>query len=109
MRFLPGIPAPPDRTDGMKDELRRQLIALGGPHLARWAATQRPAFRQKLRPRCPMDCAINPATARQRAIGGIHDGIDLELGDVGFQQAHDLPQNKNRGAVCTPVLGNPSD
>jgi len=37
---------------------------------------------KKARPCCPMDGSIHPAPAPQAGIGSVHDGINVDLGDV---------------------------
>jgi hypothetical protein len=33
-----------------------------------------------------MDRAIDPATAEERGVGGVDDGVDVECGDVGLEE-----------------------
>src|SRR5262245_61077408 len=69
----------------MDDVPGLQTIAAGNLGLARGAASERAALREQLRPRRTMDRPVDSATAEQRRIGGVDDGVDVEGGDVGFK------------------------
>jgi hypothetical protein len=68
--------AVPDRPDGMNDMSRRKPVAFGDLGIAGRAAAERAAFGEQLTPGGAMDCAIDPAAAQQRAIGGVDDGVN---------------------------------
>jgi hypothetical protein len=53
--------------------------------LARLAAAKQPAGRLQLGPCRPVDGAVDAAAAQKGAVGGIDDRIDIERGDVGFE------------------------
>jgi hypothetical protein len=55
---------------------RRQSISFGDFGAAGLAAMQGAAFGEKLRPGRAMDCAIDAATAEQRGIRGVDDGVN---------------------------------
>ena len=76
--------AVPDRSDRMNDMASRQAIARGQLRIAGLAAMQPAALGKQFRPGGAMDRPIDPtAAAKQRAIGGVDDGIDAQRGDVG--------------------------
>ena len=75
--------AAPDRTDSMDHTPCRQPIAPGDFGVAGFAATQRAAFCQQLRSRRAVDRAVDATAAKQRGVGGVDNGIDMQAGDVG--------------------------
>lgn len=77
----------PHRPDGMDHELGGQVVTACEPRLSGRAAAQRAAFPQQIRPRRAMDRAVHAATAEQRRVRGVDDGVDGELGDVGLEGA----------------------
>src|SRR4029079_11784969 len=72
-----------DHVPGLETITARDLGAAGV------AATQRTAFGQQFRPGRAVNGAINAAAAQQRAVGGIHNCIDIERGDVGNDDVED--------------------
>ena len=68
----------------MDDVPRGQAVALGDLGVAGLAAVQRAALFQKLRAGRAMDRAIDAAAAQQAFVGGVDDRIDVEPGDVAF-------------------------
>jgi hypothetical protein len=80
---LAAVAALPDRPHRVNHVARRQPIALGDLGLARLAAMEHAAFHDEVRPRGAVDRAIDAATAEQRRIRGVDDGVNAELGDVG--------------------------
>jgi hypothetical protein len=76
-------PAVPDRTDGMNHMSRRQPIGLGDFGVTGLAATEGATLGEKLRPGRAMDCTIDAATAEQRRVRGVDDGVNAERCDVG--------------------------
>jgi hypothetical protein len=68
--------AVPDRSDGMNDMPRRQLVARSDPGAAGLAAAKRAAFGEQLRSGGTMNRAIDAAAAEQRSIRGVDDGIN---------------------------------
>src|SRR5262249_10790166 len=46
------------------------------------AAVERPAFGEQFRSCGAMNCAIDPAAAQERRVGGVDDGVKRKLGDV---------------------------
>lgn len=79
------VPAVPDRADGVDDPFRGQIITLGDFRLAGFAAVERAALFQQLRPGGAMDGAVHAAAAQERSVGGVDDGIDVLLGDVALE------------------------
>ena len=72
----------PNWADRVNDEPCRQTIALRDSGVAGLTTSETAALRQQLRPGGPMDRSIDAATAEERSVGGIYDGIDLERSDV---------------------------
>jgi hypothetical protein len=73
----------PHRTDGMDHMPRRQTITLGDFRAAGLAAMERAAFGQQIRPGGAMDRAIDAATAEQRRVRGVDDGVNAQRRNVG--------------------------
>src|SRR5690606_32107484 len=63
-------------------------VAAGDLRIARLAAAERPAFLEKFRAGCAVDGAVDPAAAQKRAVGRVHDGVDLKLRDVAGNHLH---------------------
>ena len=63
--LFPGIPATPDRADGMNDMPGGQTVTAGQARLTRRAATKLSAFCEKLGPSSPVDRAVDPTAAEQ--------------------------------------------
>jgi hypothetical protein len=62
---------------------RRQPIAIGDFGVAGLAAMEGAAFGEQLRPCRAMDRAVDTASAKQRTIRGVDDGVNAQAGDVG--------------------------
>jgi hypothetical protein len=75
--------AMPNRSDRMDDMPRRKPVSSGDLGVAGFAATKRAAFGEQLRSGGTMDRAIDAASAKQRDIGGVDDGINAQAGNVG--------------------------
>jgi hypothetical protein len=75
--------AMPNRPNGMNHMPRRQPITFGDLGLASLAAMERTAFGKKLRPGGTMDGAIDAASAEQRGIGSVDDGVNAKCRDIG--------------------------
>jgi hypothetical protein len=75
--------AAPDRSDSVNDMPGLQPVPGGYFRRSGRAAAERSAFGQQFRPGRAMNGAIHTAAAQQALIGGIHDDIDVETGDVG--------------------------
>ena len=73
----------PDRTHGVNHETRRQVMAARDLRIAGGAAAERAAVREQAQPRRAMDGPVHAASAEERGVGGIDDGVDIQLGDVG--------------------------
>ena len=87
VREQPGLTvgaAAPNWADSMDDVAGCQAIAPGDPRLAGRAAAQRTAFGEKLGTGGAVDGAIDAAAAQQAFVGRVHYGIDVEAGDVAF-------------------------
>src|SRR5262245_66397988 len=90
------VAAAPHRADRVDDVARLEPVAAGDLGRADVAAAERLAFLFQLRARCTVDGAVDAAAAEQAAVGGIHDGRDVERGDVG--DAHLEPRRADLGA-----------
>ena len=75
--------AVPHRTDRVDDMERRQPIAARDLGVARGASAKPAAFGQQFRPGGTMDGTIDAASAQQRIVGRVDDGIDGERRDIG--------------------------
>ncbi len=74
--------AVPHRPDGVDDEACGQPVTAGQLRVTGVAAAECSALGQEIGPRGAVDGAVDSASAEQRPVGGIDDGVDLELGDV---------------------------
>jgi hypothetical protein len=75
--------AVPHGSDGMNDMPRRQAVAFGDFGAAGLAAIERAAFGQQFGSRRAMDRTIDAATAEQRRVGGVDDGVNAQRRDIG--------------------------
>ena len=95
------VAAVPDRSHRMDHMLGRQTISLGDLGLAGGAATKRAAFGKQCGTSGAVNRAIDAATAQQRRIRGVDDGVNAECRDVGnddFQPRRaDLARSQNSG------------
>lgn len=73
----------PHRPYRMNNKLCRQAVSFRQFGVTGTAAVQEAALMQQLRPGGAMYRPVNPASAQQRRIRGIDDGIDLQRGDIG--------------------------
>ena len=80
----------PDGPHGVDDFLARQAVGVCHLAFSRAAAAQRAAFGEQPRPGGAVDGPIDAAPAQQRAVGGVHDGVDGERGDVGHDDVEPL-------------------
>lgn len=63
----------------MNDVARGQAISGCDLGVARRTAAKLAAFGEKVTSRGATDCAVHAAAAKKRRIGGVYDGIDIEL------------------------------
>jgi hypothetical protein len=75
--------AVPHRPDGMNHMPRQQTVTPGDFGAAGLAAMERAAFGQQLRPGRAMDRTIDAATAEQRRVRSVDDGVNAQGRDVG--------------------------
>ena len=76
-RFILAVAAAvPDRPDGVNYMLRRESVASGDFGIAGGAAAEAAAFGEQLRPSRAMDRAVDAASAQQRAIRSVDDGVN---------------------------------
>ena len=73
----------PDRTDGVDDTRRRQLVAGGDLGIAGLATMEPAAFLEQFWSSSTVDRAIDPAAAQKRRVGGVDDGINAQGRDIG--------------------------
>jgi hypothetical protein len=76
-------PVVPHRPYGMNYMPRRQTVTFGDFGVAGLAAMERAAFGQQFGPGRAMDRTIDAATAEQRRVGGVDDGVNAQRRDVG--------------------------
>ena len=76
------LTAVPHRADGVDDVAARQAVRARDLGLAGPAAAQRPALLEQLRPRRTVDAAIHAATAQQRFLRRVDDGVHGHFRDV---------------------------
>ena len=76
------FPAAPDRTDGVNDEASWQTISARDFSFA-WATTaQRAAFGEQFGACGAVNRAIDAATAEERCVRRVHNGINVQFSDV---------------------------
>ena len=85
-----------DRADRVEDVARRQPVAGRQLGVARLTAAKRGALGPQTGPGRPVDGAVHPAAAQQRFVGGVHDGVHLQRGDVSAPEGDAVGQP----AVC---------
>jgi len=76
------LTAVPHGANGVDDVAARQAVRAGDLGLAGPAAAQRPALLEQLRPRRTVDAAIHAATAQQRFLRRVDDGVHGHFRDV---------------------------
>ena len=110
-RGFVAVAAAPDWTDGVDNVAGFQTIAAGDFRLAGGATAQGPALRQQIGAGGAMNGAVHTAATQQRRVGGIHDGIDIERGDVrradGYpvrDQIHFRHRNKPSGISVVRII-----
>jgi hypothetical protein len=69
---------------------RGQVVAAGELRVTGFAATEQPALGQKLWASRAMDRSVDAAAAKKGGVGGIHDGVHVEAGDVASGQDQSL-------------------
>ena len=81
--FAP-LAAAPHRPHGVDHIAGRQIEAGRDLGLAGGAAAERGTRVGQFGPGGAMDGAADPAARRQRLVGGVDDGVDIERGDIAF-------------------------
>src|SRR5262245_40972009 len=81
---LAALAAAPDRTNGVDHVTREEAEARRHLGIPRLTAAELGTSRAKLGTCGTVDCAIHAASAKQRPVGGVDDGVDVEPGDVAF-------------------------
>ena len=76
------LTAVPHGADGVDDVAARQAVRAGDLGLAGPAAAQRPALFEQLRPRCTVDAAIHAASAQQRFLRRVDDGVHAHFRNI---------------------------
>ena len=82
-RVLAMAAAIPYRPDGVDHMLCRQTISAGDLGAAGLAATEGATFGKELRTGRAMDRAVDAASAEERTIRSVDDGVNAEGRDVG--------------------------
>lgn len=72
----------PHRSHGVYYLPARQTVGIRHLALARPASSERATLRQKLPARSPVYGSVDSATAKQRIVGGVHYGVNLQSRDV---------------------------
>jgi hypothetical protein len=75
--------AVPDRPDGVDHMARPQPISFCDLGVAGRAAAQCQALRKQLGPGRAVNGPIDAAAAKQRIVGGVNNGVDIQRRDVG--------------------------
>ncbi len=75
-----------DWPDGVKNILRGESSSRRCHSASRWTAADCAAFLHDARAAGAVNGAIDAAAARERAVGGIDDGICLRFNDVSLEQ-----------------------
>jgi hypothetical protein len=78
------IPALPNRPHGVDHEASRQPKTCSYLGSTSWAASMLSTVLQQLWPCRPVNGSIHSTAAEERVVGGIHDGIDVQGGDIPF-------------------------
>jgi len=65
-----------------------KMVSPGDASLSRRAATDAPAFFEKLLARSAVDGPVHTPASQSRVVGAVDDGIDIERGDIGLQYAY---------------------
>ena len=81
------FPAAPDRTDGVNNESSWQTISTRDFSFAWTTTAQRAAFAEQFGACCAVNRAIDAATAEERCVRRVHNGISVQFSDV---TAHDI-------------------
>src|SRR5204863_3769252 len=74
----------PDGADAVDHLTGFQTVAAGELCLPNVGAAQGPAFLEQLGAGPAVDRAVDAAAAEEPGVGGVHDGVDVEQGDVAF-------------------------
>ena len=82
--------AMPDRPDGVDDESGGQPVPAGDASFPGRATAQLHTLDQQPGTGGAVDSAIDAATAEQRGVGGIDDGVDRQRDDVRFYRLQNV-------------------
>ena len=74
--------SPPHRANGVNDPACRQTEAGGDARLTARATAETTAVLLQPRTGSAMNCAIDATPAQQRRVGGVHNGVHMEQGNV---------------------------
>src|SRR2546430_7217095 len=92
----------PNWADSVNNEARGQIVSASNFCFARATAAETPTFLQQFRSRRTMNGAVDSAAAEQRGVGGVHNRIEFEFGDVAADDV-DLvfaPFHGARRSIC---------
>ena len=86
------LTAVPHGAHGVDHIFARQAVRAGNLGLASPAAAQRPALLEQLRPRRTVDAAIHAASAQQRFLRRVDDGIYAHFRNIvsNDDKGHDI-------------------
>jgi hypothetical protein len=72
----------PNRANCVNDKTRRQTKSASNFRCTGSTTAEGPAFCKQLRASPAMNCAIDSATAEERRVRRVYDGIDVEFRDI---------------------------
>lgn len=79
-----------DGADGVDDFFGGQIMSTSNFRVARVATSKGAALSQEARASSGVDCAVDAAAAKKSLVGGVGDGINLELRYVVSHEAHSV-------------------
>ena len=100
---------PPPRSPALPDGTRRVDYIPGPQAVTRRqlglprSRPQRPALRQRLRPRRRVDGPVHPGAAQQRGIGRVDNGLRVRTGDISHQNGKAI-HSRPPVPLCRPDI-----
>jgi hypothetical protein len=85
--WLPMRPAPPNRTNGVDDDLRGKAAAPCELGIASLAPPEQATLLYEVRPGGPVNCSVYAAASKQRGVRSIDDCVNCEGRDVRLKRA----------------------
>jgi hypothetical protein len=80
-------PAPPNRTNGVDDDLRGKEVAPCELGIASLAPSQQATLFYEVRPGGPMNCSVHAAASKERGVRRIDDRVNGKGRDVRLKHA----------------------